>query len=120
MADKATDGDGSALESRTLPSSLEGIGLEPEAVVTAPQDENDRRTDDHDDVERLASLECELQLVQKLRRTFAACLHLMEAARDDLITLGERMDRLTTASRQCREALAARRQEANITSGKTT
>jgi hypothetical protein len=38
-------------------------------------------------------------------------LQMLEAARDNLVTLGERMDRLHDTSRQCRMALLLQQQE---------
>ena len=81
--------------------------------VTAPAGPGEGKKDPPlpDSDERIDTLTRELHLVQKLRRTFAAVLFLMEAAQDDLIALGERLDRLTKASRQCREALMRARQK---------
>ena len=53
----------------------------------------------------------ELELIAKLRLAFGATLEMLEAARDNLVTLGERMDRLHDTSRQCRMALLLQRQE---------
>ena len=64
-----------------------------------------------DSNERIDTLKRELHLVTKLRRTFAATLYMMNAAHDDLVALGERLDRLTIASRQCRESLIEARKK---------
>jgi BMFP domain-containing protein YqiC len=53
----------------------------------------------------------ELELITKLRLAFAAMLQMLEAARDNLVTLGERMDRLHDTSRQCRMALLLQKQQ---------
>jgi hypothetical protein len=47
----------------------------------------------------------ELELISKLRLAFGSALHMLESARDNLVVLGNRMDRLQDKSRQCREAL---------------
>ena len=53
----------------------------------------------------------ELELIAKLRLAFGATLQMLEAARDNLVTLGERMDRLHDTSQQCRLALLERQQQ---------
>jgi len=60
--------------------------------------------------EAAALLDRELHVIRKLRLAFQASLHLLEAARDDLVAMGERVERLTVASRQCREQLLAKRE----------
>lgn len=47
----------------------------------------------------------EIQLLTRVRLALSATLHLLECARDDMVALGERMDRLRLASERCREAL---------------
>ena len=44
-------------------------------------------------------------MLRQLRLALQAATHLLEAARDDLAAMGERLDRLTVASRQCRLAV---------------
>lgn len=55
-----------------------------------------------------ARLDFEIQLVRKMRLAFASSLHMLEAARDDLVEIGARMDRLQAASELCRESLRAK------------
>jgi len=47
----------------------------------------------------------EVILLTKFRLALGSTLRMLECARDDLVRLGERMDRLTVASRECRENL---------------
>ena len=49
----------------------------------------------------------EVILLTKFRLALGSTLRMLECARDDLVRLGERMDRLTVASRECREKLEA-------------
>ncbi len=51
-----------------------------------------------------ARLQAELEIVTKMRQAFTAALQMLEAARDDLIEMGWRMERLQQASVQCRTA----------------
>ena len=48
-------------------------------------------------------LSAELELISKLRLAFGATLQMLEAVRDNLVIMGERMDRLQESSRKCRE-----------------
>ena len=52
----------------------------------------------------------EVILLTKFRLALGSTLRMLECARDDLVRLGERMDRLTVASRQCRERLEAQQE----------
>ena len=52
----------------------------------------------------------EVILLTKFRLALGSTLRMLECARDDLVRLGERMDRLTVASRQCREKLEAQQE----------
>lgn len=52
-----------------------------------------------------ARLDAELEIIEKMKQAFAAGLHMLEAARDDLVEMGNRMDRLRHASELCRKAL---------------
>lgn len=112
MSGSDGESNGGASEDDKLSSFIVVDSTKPDAgSVTAPAgpcEGKDPLPADSD--ERIDMLKRELHLVQKLRRTFAAMLYMMEAANDDLGALGERMDRLTTASRQCREALMRARQ----------
>ena len=49
----------------------------------------------------------EVILLTKFRLALGSTLRMLECARDDLVRLGDRMDRLTVASRECREKLEA-------------
>ncbi len=55
-------------------------------------------------VDEEARLNVELEIVRNMRQAFTAALQMLEAARDDLIEMGLRMDRLQQASVQCRTA----------------
>lgn len=52
----------------------------------------------------------EVILLTKFRLALGSTLRMLECARDDLVRLGERMDRLAVASRQCRERLEAQQE----------
>ena len=52
----------------------------------------------------------EVVLLTKFRLALGSTLRMLECARDDLVRLGERMDRLAVASRQCRERLEAQQE----------
>jgi hypothetical protein len=56
-------------------------------------------------IRREERLDRELRLVRKMRLALASTLHMFEAARDDLVEMGNRMDRLRAASEICRKAL---------------
>lgn len=47
----------------------------------------------------------ELELLQKIRVAIAATLHMLECIRDDIQILAQRMDRLCSASRECRKVM---------------
>ena len=61
---------------------------------------------DDDDIDN----DPEVMLLTKFRLALGSTLRMLECARDDLVRLGERMDRLTVASRQCRERLEAQQE----------
>jgi hypothetical protein len=67
-------------------------------------DEN-HTENDPEMTQREERLDRELRLVRKMRLALASTLHMFEAARDDLVELGNRMDRLRSASELCRKAL---------------
>jgi len=48
----------------------------------------------------------ELELLRKVRLALGSMLHMLECSRDDLVAMGERMDRLRVASERCRTTLA--------------
>jgi hypothetical protein len=50
-------------------------------------------------------LDQELRILRKLKLAFAASLPMLEAAQNDLVEMGNRLDRLRIASEQCRAAL---------------
>lgn len=76
---------------------------ETESETTRPIEPNANNNDNtHDDEARL---DAELQLIRNMRSAFTSSLHMLEAARDDLIAMGLRMDRLQQASQLCRTAL---------------
>jgi hypothetical protein len=52
----------------------------------------------------------EVILLTKFRLALGSTLRMLECARDDLVRLGERMDRLMVASRECRERLEGHQQ----------
>ena len=61
---------------------------------------------DDDDIDN----DPEVMLLTKFRLALGSTFRMLECARDDLVRLGERMDRLTIASRECRERLEAQQQ----------
>ena len=56
-------------------------------------------------------LDQELELLRKMRLAFASTLHMFETVRDDLNEMGNRMDRLRTASELCRKAIMANKKK---------
>jgi len=76
----------------------------------AQEHELARRGDDEGEDDQLAPvLDYELEVVLKLKSAFAASLGMLESARDDILEVGLRMDRLRDASRRCREAISSNR-----------
>eukprot|EP00563_Minutocellus_polymorphus_P019041 CAMPEP_0197717898 /NCGR_PEP_ID=MMETSP1434-20131217/2263_1 /TAXON_ID=265543 /ORGANISM="Minutocellus polymorphus, Strain CCMP3303" /LENGTH=138 /DNA_ID=CAMNT_0043302479 /DNA_START=175 /DNA_END=591 /DNA_ORIENTATION=+ len=59
----------------------------------------------------------EVILLTKFRLALGSTLRMLECARDDLVRLGERMDRLTVASRECRERLEAQQAQQHMQNG---
>jgi PleD family two-component response regulator len=71
-----------------------------------PNHSNENHTEnDPEMTQREERLDRELRLVRKMRLALASTLHMFEAARDDLVGLGNRMDRLRATSELCRKAL---------------
>ena len=68
-------------------------------------DEKSAENDPELTQEREERLDRELCLVRKMRLALASTLHMFEAARDDLVEMGNRMDRLRASSELCRKAL---------------
>ena len=66
-----------------------------------PDDNQGTASAEVDDVDN----DPEVILLTKFRLALGSTLRMLECARDDLVRLGERMDRLMLASRQCRERL---------------
>ena len=64
----------------------------------------------HTDTEQISQedsrLDAELEILQKIKQTFTVSLHMLESARDDLVEMGNRMDRLREASELCRKAIS--------------
>jgi len=50
----------------------------------------------------------ELNILTQIRLALSSTLRMLECARDDLVVLGMRIDRLSEASVRCRHALIAR------------
>jgi hypothetical protein len=71
-----------------------------EHELADPQDDQERQLDD----------DMELHLVRRMRLAFEASLQMLEAVRDDLVEMGDRMDRLSRASQLCREALRKKKE----------
>lgn len=59
-------------------------------------------------------LDYELFLIRRMRLAFESSLHMLEAARDDLVELGARMDRLQRASQLCRQALQEKKERERV------
>ena len=64
----------------------------------------------HDEKEE-KRLDQEIEIVQKMKQAFATSLLMLETARDDIVEMGKRMDRLRAASEACRKALAEKKQK---------
>jgi hypothetical protein len=83
----------------------------PTATTEAENVREQHLAEDHDDGDDDAAEEegrladAELRLVRRMRLAFEASLRMLEAARDDLEEMGDRMDRLARASELCRGAL---------------
>lgn len=71
-----------------------------------PDDKRGATISEVDDIDN----DPEVILLTKFRLALGSTLRMLECARDDLVRLGERMDRLTVASRQCRERLEAQQE----------
>ncbi|CAB9507753.1 expressed unknown protein [Seminavis robusta] len=56
-------------------------------------------------------LDQELQVVRTLRMTMVSLLQNLQGARDDLVLLGDKMDRVRLASEKCRKAIMAKRKQ---------
>jgi hypothetical protein len=67
----------------------------------------------HTDKEQISQedsrLDAELEIVRKIKQTFAVSLQMLESARDDLVEMGNRMDRLREASELCRKAISEKK-----------
>ena len=70
----------------------------------APSNDDDQSAPDVMSPEE-ARLEYELQVIRRMNQAFSSSLCMLEAARDDLVEMGHRMDRLRQASQQCRQAI---------------
>mmetsp|Transcript_7098 Transcript_7098/g.12748 ORF Transcript_7098/g.12748 Transcript_7098/m.12748 type:complete len:122 (-) Transcript_7098:470-835(-) len=57
----------------------------------------------------------EIMLLRNLRRALGSTLRMLESARDDLVIMGERMDRLSKSSEHCRTILEQRSKVENQT-----
>mmetsp|Transcript_29500 Transcript_29500/g.44997 ORF Transcript_29500/g.44997 Transcript_29500/m.44997 type:complete len:83 (-) Transcript_29500:350-598(-) len=53
----------------------------------------------------------ELEILAKLQLTFSSTLNMLEAARDNLVVLGKRMDNLCDSSKRCRNDLLQKRRD---------
>lgn len=68
---------------------------------------------DNDNEIILERLHVELQMIRNMRHAFTSSLQMLEAARDDLMAMGLRMDRLQQASQLCRIALLEQESDTN-------
>ena len=82
---------------------------EPSVAVVVGDANNPQEVETEDEIER--RLDYELFIIQRMNAAFTASLHMMVTIRDDLIEMGNRMDRLSRASQLCREALQARQEQ---------
>jgi hypothetical protein len=74
--------------------------------MSEPNGTDENQTErDPEMTQREERLDRELRLVRKMRLALASTLHMFEAARDDLVEMGNRMDRLRASSELCRKAL---------------
>jgi hypothetical protein len=60
-----------------------------------------------------ARLDYELKVIWKMRVAYASCLYMLESTRDDLVEMGNRMDRLRNVSELCRKALTEKKTSAS-------
>ena len=74
------------------------------------------KNDQEEHSEEEIRLDQELELLRKMRLAFASTLHMFETVRDDLNEMGNRMDRLRTASELCRKAIVAKKKADKETS----
>jgi hypothetical protein len=90
----------------------------PTATTEAENVREQHLAEDHDDdgdgddaaAEEGRLVDAELRLVRRMRLAFEASLRMLEAARDDLEEMGDRMDRLARASELCRGALRGKKE----------
>ena len=76
---------------------------------------------DNDDDEKTPTdaydlrLDKEIHVVRNLRATMISLLQVFESARDDLVVLGDKMDKVRVASERCRKELMKRQQSSAST-----
>ena len=78
------------------------------------QEQQETRKDDDDDanvVDYDTRLDQELHVVRSIRLTMVSFLQVLERARDDLVLLGNKMDRVRIASEHCRTELMKKKQQ---------
>ena len=97
--------------SGTVAESLAGTRNESLASERASTSSHDASKVDGNSTEDDIDNDPEVILLTKFRLALGSTLRMLECARDDLVRLGERMDRLTVASRECREKLEAQQAE---------
>jgi len=84
-------------------------------VASTPSSAADSNTDvssyNLNQQDYVSRLDVELNVVRSLNATMTSILRIFETARDDLVTLGKKMDRVRTASEHCRTQLLQRQHE---------
>ena len=97
-----TDESGKAVEESRVGTQYANSASEPASTTSHNASKVDGNSAE-DDIDN----DPEVMLLTKFRLALGSTLRMLECARDDLVRLGERMDRLTVASRECREKLEA-------------
>lgn len=82
-----------------------------DAALSRQQQQQEARQDDTMNGDYDARLDQELQVVRSIRVTMVSFLQVLEQARDDLVVLGDKMDRVRIASEHCRTELMKKKQQ---------
>jgi hypothetical protein len=89
-------------------ASAAGFGVQKEATAAAGRDDSEPNNLEFEN-------DPEIMLLRNLRLALGSTLRMLESARDDLVIMGERMDRLSKSSEHCRTILEQRSKVENQT-----
>jgi len=93
-----------ATSTSTSPAESSTSNNPPQQHIAPVSSSTDAAIDDIDN-------DAEIVLLTKFRLALGSTLRMLECARDDMVRLGDRMDRLTEASRLCRRRLEEQQKE---------